>query len=257
MQSAQECPVMDELVPARRMQTDRREGIPRVYAWSHAAAVVKLNRHPLLIVAMHWGTVLALVALVGAMFVRDAIEDDTYRLALLHVHRQVGLLLLFAAVWRIVVRVRKGLVNHAPNMAFLLRWAAGAMHVFLYALLLALPLVGWALTSAHGISLSFLGAIHLPALVAADSEFADTLYDYHIWLAWALLALVAAHAAAALWHHLVKRDTVLAAMVPRAARAVQFADRRRGERRRPLSPGQAPGFSPADPMVNHGEGRLN
>jgi len=218
---------------SRRVHTDRRASIPRVYAWSHAAVAVKPKRHPLLVIAMHWGTMLALIVAVAVMFVRDVIENDTFRQALLHVHRQLGLLLLLAVVWRIAVRVRKGLADHAPGMAFLLRWAAKAAHVFLYGLLIALPLVGWALTSAHGIWLSFLGIFRLPMLVAADSEFADTLNDYHIWLAWALLALVTAHAAAALWHHFVRRDAVLTAMLPGAAGTVPMADRRRGERRRP------------------------
>jgi cytochrome b561 len=239
------------------MQIDRRGGRARVYAWAHAAGVVKLNRHPLLVIAMHWGTALALIIAVAAMFVRDAIEDNTYRQVLLQVHRQLGLLLLVAAAWRIVVRLRRGLANHAPNMAFLLRWAAGATHVFLYGLLLALPLVGWALTSAHGISLSFLGAIRLPAMVAADSELADALSDYHIWLAWALLALVAAHAVAALWHHFVRRDTVLVAMLPGAAAAVQFADRRRAERRRPLNSGQSTGVGAGGPVFTGGDRRMN
>jgi cytochrome b561 len=240
------------------MQIDRRaDRPPRVYAWAHEAGIVKLNRHPLMVIAMHWGTVLALIIGVAAMFVRDAIEDDTYRQALLQVHRQLGLLLLLVAAWRITVRLRRGLANHAPNMAFLLRWAAGATHLFLYGLLLALPLVGWALTSAHGISLSFLGAIRLPAMVAADSEFADALNDYHIWLAWALLALVAAHAVAALWHHFVRRDTVLKAMLPGAAAVVQFPDRRRAERRRPPNSGQPTGVGAVSSMFTSGDRRLN
>jgi len=81
-------------------------------------------------------------------------------------------------------------------------------------LLIALPVVGWALTSAHDIPLSFLGVIHLPKLVAADSELADNLERLHVWLAWGLLAAVAIHVAAALWHHFIRRDAVLDAMLP-------------------------------------------
>jgi len=220
-----------ESAPSRRVQADRRADIPRVYAWSHAAAIIKPTRHPLLVIAMHWGTLLAVVIAVAATFIRDAIEDDTYRQALLQVHRQLGLLVLVVAVWRVAVRIRRNLADYAPDMAFVLRWAAKATHVFLYGLLIALPLVGWALTSAHGIWLSFLGMFRLPMLVAADSEFADTLNDYHIWLAWGLLAIVTAHAAAALWHHFVRRDTVLTAMLPGAAGGVQVEDRRRAQRR--------------------------
>jgi cytochrome b561 len=96
----------------------------------------------------------------------------------------------------------------------LLRWAAHAGHTALYLLLVALPLEGWALTSAHGITLSLLGAVHLPALIGADSELADTLQDYHVLGAWFLLGFVLMHAAAAMWHHYVRRDAVLAAMAP-------------------------------------------
>src|SRR5882672_285364 len=134
-----------EPAPSRRLHTDRRSDIPRVYAWSHAAAFVKPTRHPLLVIAMHWGTMLALIVAVAVMFVRDAIENDTARQVLLQVHRQLGLLLLLAAMWRIAVRIRKNLADHAPDMASLLRWSAKVTHVLLYGLLLALPLVGWAL----------------------------------------------------------------------------------------------------------------
>ena len=246
-----------EWPPSRRLHADRRADVPRVYAWSHAAAFVKPTRHPLLVIAMHWGTMLALIVAVAVMFVRDAIENDTARQVLLQVHRQLGLLLLLAAMWRIAVRIRKNLADHAPDMASLLRWSAKATHVLLYGLLLALPLVGWALTSAHGIWLSFFGIFRLPMLVAADSEFADTLSDYHIWLAWGLLAFVIPHAAAALWHHFVRRDTVLTAMLPGRAGVVQVADRRRAERRNLPNSGQSTGVSAAGTMFTRGDSRLN
>ena len=172
------------------------------------------ERHPALVIALHWGTAVALVVAVGAMFVRDAIEDNGYRTLLLQLHRQLGLLVLLVAVWRLVTRFRHGLADHAPDMAWLLRWAARAAHVGLYALLLALPVLGWALTNAHETPLRLFGVIPLPAITAPDSEFADTLYDYHVWLAWGMLAMVVAHAGAALWHHFVRRDKVLSAMLP-------------------------------------------
>ncbi len=172
-------------------------------------------KHPALTIALHWGTLVAIVVAVAAMFTRDAIEDTTWRQILLHLHRQLGLLVLVGLAARIAVRTYRGLVDHAPDMALILRWAARAAHVALYGLLIALPLIGWACTSAHGISLAFLGVWTLPALVSPDSEFADTLSDYHVLLSWVLLGVVAAHASAALWHHYVRRDWVLGAMLPR------------------------------------------
>jgi cytochrome b561 len=172
-------------------------------------------RHPTVTVALHWGTVAAIVIAVAAMFIRDTVEGKFWRQALLEAHRQLGLLVLVGVGVRIALRVRTGLADHAPEMAGVLRWAARVTHVLLYGLLIALPLEGWALTSAHGITLALLGTVHLPNLLASDSELADVLSDYHVSLAWALLIFVGMHAGAALWHHFVRRDAVLAAMLPR------------------------------------------
>jgi cytochrome b561 len=171
-------------------------------------------RHPAVTVALHWATVVAIVIAVAAMFVRDVVEDKFWRQTLLETHRQLGLLVLIVVGVRITLRVWTGLADHAADMAGVLRWAARMAHVLLYGLLLALPLEGWALTSAHGITLALFGTVHLPNLIASDSELADVLSDYHISLAWILLIVVGLHAAAALWHHFVRRDAVLSAMLP-------------------------------------------
>jgi cytochrome b561 len=174
------------------------------------------SSHPAPTIAIHWMTVVALVIAVAVMFVRDANEDRAWRQFLLDAHRQLGLLVLLGAGVRIAIRLRRGLADHAPGMAPLLRWVAKAAHVLMYAVLIALPLFGWAVTSAHGIGLTFLGTVPLPKLLSSDSELADTLSDYHVWLAWGLLALVVTHIAAAIWHHFVRRDGVLRAMLPKA-----------------------------------------
>jgi cytochrome b561 len=178
----------------------------------------RVGKHPALTIALHWGTFAAIVIAVAAMFARDAIEDKFWRVVLLNVHRQLGLLVLVALGLRLAVRLRHGMRNHAGDMSRWVRWAAQGAHVGLYGLLFALPVGGWALTSAHGIPLALLGVIHLPSLVGADSDLADNLGDYHIWLAWGLLAVVGLHAAAALWHHFVRRDDVLRAMLPGRSR---------------------------------------
>jgi cytochrome b561 len=201
-------------IPRSRNSWRRRAGTSRVYVAPLATGTSAATRHPALTVALHWGTVAALLVSVSAMFLRDALEDKFWRQLLLETHRQLGVLVLIAVAIRIAMRVRRGLADHSFNMTRLLRWAANAGHTALYLLLVALPLEGWALTNAHGITLSLLGAVHLPALIGADSELADTLQDYHVLGAWFLLGFVLMHAGAAMWHHYVRRDAVLAAMAP-------------------------------------------
>jgi cytochrome b561 len=132
----------------------------------------------------------------------------------MHCHRQAGNFVLLALVLRLAVRLRIGLADHAGDMPVLVRAAAQVAHVGLYALLAALPALGLAASNAHGIVVSLFGLFPLPVLVSADPDLADTLTDFHLWAAWALLLLVSAHVVAALWHHAVRRDGVLAAMCP-------------------------------------------
>jgi cytochrome b561 len=193
----------------------RRADTPEVVS-SSATDNGTWSRHPTVTIAIHWATVIAIVVAVAVMFVHDATENRAWRQFLLGAHRQLGLLVLVGAGIRIAIRLRRGLADHAPDVATVLRWAAKVAHILLYGVLIALPLLGWAVTSAHGINLTLLGSVPLPKLLSSDSELADTLTDYHVWLAWGLLALVVAHVSAACWHHFARRDGVLRAMLPRA-----------------------------------------
>jgi cytochrome b561 len=131
------------------------------------------------------------------------------------------LLILLALVARLITRLRMGLVDHAGSVSKATRIAASLAHWAMYAAIAALTFMGWALTNAHSVHLRLLELIPLPSLVAADSDLADVLSDWHVGIAWTLLGLIVLHAAAALWHHFRLRDSVLIAMLPgrRAARA--------------------------------------
>lgn len=179
-----------------------------------AAAGRAVPRHHPWTVALHWSSALAFVVAVVAMLWREAIEDSGLRVLLMDLHRQAGLFVLLAQPLRLAVRAWFGMAGPRPPLPPRLRRAAQVAHAAIYCLLLALPLLGVLATQAHAIELRLFGGLHLPVLVAADAELADALGDGHAMLAWALLALVAAHVVAALWHHFVRRDSVLRAMLP-------------------------------------------
>ena len=184
---------------------------------SSASASLAIERHPLLTRVLHWGTVVILLVSVGAILYRETTEQRVLRQVLMELHRQLGLLVLLILVARVVVCSLKGLVNHAPDLSAGMRCAATLAHWSIYGVLAGLVLLGWALCNAHAIHLRVFGVVPLPDLVAADSDLADTLSDYHIWAAWVLLSLVVPHVLAALWHHYIRRDGVLTAMLPGAS----------------------------------------
>lgn len=172
-------------------------------------------QHPWAVRALHWSSVAAMVAAASSVLVRDVVENAGARTLLLDAHRQAGLFVLLALVLRLIVRMRKGMADNAHDMAWPMKAAALGAHLALYGMLLALPLLGWAVVNAHDTPLSLFGLVHLPNIVEADSDVADTLTDYHVLAAWGMLALIVAHVAAALWHHHVRKDGVLLAMLPK------------------------------------------
>ena len=181
---------------------------------SSASASPAIERHPLVTRVLHWATAVILVVSVSAILYRETTEQKTLRQVLMELHRQLGLLVLLLLVARVAVRSVKGLVNHALGPSTARRRAATVAHWSMYGVIAGLVLLGWALCNAHAIHLRLFGVIPLPDLVAADSDLADTLSDYHIWAAWVLLSLVVPHVLAALWHHYIRHDGVLTAMLP-------------------------------------------
>ena len=137
-------------------------------------------------------------------------------------HSQSGVLLLvlilLRALWRLMI---PGPVNDADKPG----WQSTAAHIthyVLYFLMIALPISGWAMWSAMATEqpLSVAGALPWPQLPLGDlpsrtrwriMEGAELV---HLVLVWALLATLAGHVGAALKHHFIDRDDVLAAMVP-------------------------------------------
>jgi cytochrome b561 len=128
-------------------------------------------------------------------------------------HKWVGITVFLVALARLSWRY----AHPAPPPVTMPEWqrkAAHVTHVTLYVLMLAIPLSGWLYSSATGVSVVYLGLVPLPDLVSKDKALAAILKAVHVTLNFTLLALVFVHTGAALKHHLVDRDGVLARMTP-------------------------------------------
>ena len=162
---------------------------------------------------LHW-LIAALVAaqLVVAWFMPH-IGRNAKAEGLVSLHFSLGVLIFLAMIARWVHRVRYPVPLEMPQSPLWERWAAHWMHVVIYVLLLAGPPLGWAAASAHNLPVALFG-IPLPALAPPKARWALQAGDIHTLAMWALLALVAVHALAALYHYFVRRDGVLQRMLP-------------------------------------------
>ena len=90
---------------------------------------------------------------------------------------------------------------------------AKLVHLALYALMIVMPLLGWALLSAAGKPIPFFG-LELPAMIAENKETGKWLKEIHQTIGTVGYYLIGIHAVAALFHHYVVKDNTLVRMLP-------------------------------------------
>lgn len=178
--------------------------------------------HPLLIGA-HWLTLVLLIGVYAFIELRGLFPKGSDARELMKtVHFLLGLSVFALVLVRLPLRLalRAPPVTPAPSV-----WqhrVALAMETALYALLLALPLLGWLTLSAQGKDVAVFG-LHLPTLIAPDKALGRRLEDVHEFLGELGYWLIGLHAAAALFHHYVMRDDTLRRMWPLGSGTVQPA----------------------------------
>lgn len=162
---------------------------------------------------LHW---LMAALIIGMVFVGATMVDSVapWQPAVVQWHKLLGLLLLLLVVARLVNRLRHPPPPLPDDVPKLQAFAARGAHFALYALMFAMPLLGWAMQGAAGLPVVLPGGWVLPALVGADLATYSLLREAHALLAYTLFAVVLVHAGAGLYHGFVRRDSVLASMLP-------------------------------------------
>ena len=156
-------------------------------------------------VTLHW--VMALLIL-GTLCVGWYMADlplSPTRVRLFNYHKWVGITILSLAAVRLLWRLFHEPPPWPDDLPRSQQRAAHTVHWLLYGLFFAVPLAGWAFTSAAGFPVVYLGVIPLPDWVPVDKVLADQLAILHAVLAYSLAALVGLHIAAAIKHALQER----------------------------------------------------
>lgn len=191
------------------------------------------GRYSAVAILLHWAIALLILGqIAGGLWMGGALDSAdpaTKQLAyqVIQIHKALGLSVLALSVLRLVWR----LLNPAPplpsGMSGVERFAAEASHVLLYGFMIAAPLTGWIMVSSSAefssLPTSFFGLFFVPHLpleplgAAAVGFLRGAAPEAHELISWLGLALLVVHAAAALKHHYVDQDSVLARMTPGVA----------------------------------------
>ncbi len=173
------------------------------------------GRYPALTRVLHW---LTAVLVFCALFIGFVMVNSVREYAgLVMIHRTLGVTILVVVLARLVNRLTHRAPPLPPTVGRLERKIVLLSEVSLYVLLLAQPLLGWAMVSAAGGPVVVLGSLRLPRIAPFDAQLFWLLRQAHSVVAYALMAAIAAHISAILLHTLTLRDRMIERMTFRFA----------------------------------------
>jgi cytochrome b561 len=170
-------------------------------------------RYSRVAIALHWVLGLAIVGSFCMGVYMSDLPFSPQRLKLYNWHKWAGVTILALSALRLLWRLTHRPPADVPMPAWQQK-ASHATHHLLYVLFFAVPLVGWAYSSAAGFPIVWFGVLPLPDFVPVDKALAEAIKPWHEILAFAMAALVLMHVAAALKHHFIDRDGLLSRMWP-------------------------------------------
>ncbi|WP_028535365.1 cytochrome b [Paludibacterium yongneupense] len=174
------------------------------------------ERYALPTILLHWLGAILIVAAFGLALALSGMHLSPLKFKMIAWHKWLGITVLGVTALRLLAR----LVWKAPampaDMSPAMQRIAHLGHLALYLFMLAIPLSGWAMSSAYGIPIVYLAKFTLPDLIGANEALGAQLKTVHVLLNWTLAAIVAGHVLAALKHHFVDRNGLLWRMSPHA-----------------------------------------
>ena len=170
-----------------------------------------VQRFTVLSRALHWLMAVLILAMLFIGIGMVSTVSPAYA-RLLSAHRSMGMAILVLVAIRLINRLTTRQPPLPADLPALQQLMAKASHYVLYALMFALPLVGWSMLSAGGYPIRVFGTVQLPAILPRNATLFSVLRESHTLLGFLLFAVFLAHLGAALFHALIRRDDVFESM---------------------------------------------
>lgn len=162
---------------------------------------------------LHWAVALIIVEQVIVALAMTNVGQGPLQNQLYEWHKSFGLVVLALVLARLLVRLSRGAPAPEVGLPAWQRRAARVSHAALYLLILIVPILGWAGTSACCAPVNLFWGPSLTLPISGGMPVGEAILKAHGAGAFALVALVALHVAAALHHHVVRRDGTLRRML--------------------------------------------
>jgi len=166
----------------------------------------------LIAILLHWLMALLIIGMLCVGLYMTSLAMSPQKLKIYGLHKEFGVIVLML----VILRLSWCLASITPSLSslpYLERLAARSMHLAFYGFMIVMPFTGWLMSSAAGFPVSFFGLFTLPDLVAPSPQWMAIFKETHKYLAFALIAAIAAHVAAAFKHLLIDKDDIMRRML--------------------------------------------
>jgi cytochrome b561 len=163
---------------------------------------------------LHWSLGLAIIGMLAYGWWMNHIPARPDRFFHRSIHADIGYVVLLLMVARLIWRGLNPVPALPPGTPLWERALAAVNHWALYLTTIVVALLGWAHSGAHKPNYAdWFGLFKVPQFTTENRDAARFFEHWHIWLAYVLIGLVALHILAAIYHHVIKRDGIVARMV--------------------------------------------
>ena len=164
--------------------------------------------------AVHWLTLLLITAVYIVVWASHAVGSREQSALLVQLHRSIGVTIFALTLFRLVWRWNARIPPLPADLRRFQKLTARVTEYALYILLMLQPALGLLNTNARGRLVDFYFLGELPPVIGPGKVLAKQAMAAHELIAYLIVTLVALHATAALFHHFVRRDNVLRAILP-------------------------------------------
>ncbi|MDM0009242.1 cytochrome b [Variovorax sp. J22G73] len=176
---------------------------------------VRAPRYDGFAIALHWLLAALIIGSLGVGLFMTGLPFSPLRLKMYSWHKWAGVTILALSALRLLWRAGHRPPALPPGMSRLQLASYRVSHTLMYLLFFAVPISGWAYSSAMGMPVAWFGVLALPDFMPVDHVFAEAaLQPLHKYCAFALAGVTLLHVAAVCKHHWIDRDGLMQRMWP-------------------------------------------
>jgi cytochrome b561 len=163
---------------------------------------------------LHWSIAALIFVLIALGWLAVLAPLSPAKITLFYWHKSLGLLVLTLVLIRLGWRIGNPAPKLPPNLPCWEPVLARLTHIFLYVLIVSMPVAGWLIDSAAGVPFKIFWVLPLPPLVPVSASLEHAFELVHLVVFWALAVVLTGHIGAALRHHFLLHNNVLRRMLP-------------------------------------------